>query len=180
MQMSLPEDVNRVQKGKAMKKISRIMVPVAFSEHSADQIRYAASLAAPLEAELILVNIINERDVETVQKITSYGYSVDEEHYVRELESERVAQLDAMLADIDFPDDRVRVIFRVGRPADSILRLAVREEADMIVMGIRDRSDFLHSLTGSVAEKIFRRSPVTVVSYRDEKNAGYLRKRLEK
>lgn len=74
---------------------------------------------------MILVNIINERDVEIVQKITSFGYNIDEEQY------------------------------------------------------IRDRTDFLHTLTGSVAEKVFRRSPVTIVSFRDEKNAAYLRKRLE-
>lgn len=74
---------------------------------------------------MILVNIINERDVEIVQKITSFGYNIDEEQY------------------------------------------------------IRDRTDFLHTLTGSVAEKVFRRSPVTIVSLRDEKNAAYLRKRLE-
>lgn len=162
-----------------MKRISKIMVPVAFSEHTFDQIRYAATLAAALDAEMILVNIINERDVETVQKITSFGYNIDEEQYVRDLESERLEELNAMLADIDFPDERIRVVFQVGRPANSILKVAVREDADMIVMGVRERRDFLHSLTGSVAEKVFRRSPVTIVSFRDEENAGYLRKRLE-
>lgn len=162
-----------------MRQISKIMVPIAFSEHSYDQVQYAASLAAAFDAEMILVNIINERDVETVQKISSFGYNVDEEHYIKELEAERLADLNAMLENIDFPDDRVRVVFRVGRPADSIVRVALKEDVDVIVMGIRDRTDFFHPLTGSVAEKVFRRSPVTIVSFRDEKNAGYLRKRFE-
>ena len=79
---------------------------------------------------------------------------------------------------VDYPDDRARVVFKVGHPPDALMKFAVKEDADMIVMGIRDKTDFLHTLTGSVADKVFRRSPVTIVSYRDEKNAAHLRKRL--
>lgn len=162
-----------------MEKIRKIMVPVAFSEHSADLVRYAAILANALGAEMLLVNVINERDVEILEKINSYGYDVDEEQYIKELENERIIDLNDMLEDIDFPDERIRIIFRIGRPAKTLMKIAIEEEADMIVMGIRDRTDFIHSLTGSVAEKLFRRSPITIVSFRDEKNAKHLRKRLE-
>lgn len=162
-----------------MVKIHKIMVPVAFSRHSADLIIYAASLAKDLGAEMIMANVINVRDVEMLQKISSYGYTIDEEQYVKDLEKERLAELRTVLEKIDFPDDRISFIFRVGRPTKTLLKLALQENVDMIVMGIRDRDDFIHSLTGSVAEKIFRRSPITVVSFRDEKNAGHLLKRLE-
>ncbi len=168
----------KLSQGLSMDKMNKIMVPVAFSSHSVDLIRYAATLAAALDSDMILVNIINERDVEIVQKITSYGYDVDEEHYVQEIETERTTQLKTMLKEIDFPQNRIRLIFKVGHPSDALLKLAVEEEADMIVMGIRDKTDFLHTLTGSVADKVFHRSPVTIVSFRDEKNAGHLRKRL--
>lgn len=154
------------------------MVPVAFSSHSVDLISYAANLATALNADLVLVNIINERDVEIVQKISTYGYNVDEEHYIKEIESDRMKDLDAILSQVDFPEDRIRVIFQVGHPGDALLKLAVHEEVDMVVMGIRDRTDFLHTLTGSVADRVFRRSPITIVSYRDEKNSAHLRKRL--
>ena len=161
-----------------MTMFRRIMVPVAFSEHTPDLIRYAVNLAAPFKAELLLVNIINERDIETLERISSYGYSVSEEQYVKEIETERMQELEKILQDIDYPDERIRAIFRVGHPADALMKLAVKEEADLIVMGIRDRTDFLHTLTGSVADKVFRRSPVTIVSFRDEKNADHLLKRL--
>ena len=161
-----------------MAEIKKIMVPVAFSEHSADLISYAATLAMALGAELILVNIINERDVITLQKVVSYGYKIDEDQYIKEMEAERLEKIKSMLEGIDFPEERINVTFDIGRPANSLLKLAVKENIDMIVMGIRDRTDFIHSLTGSVAEKMFRRSPVTIVSFRDEKNAGHLKKRL--
>ena len=161
-----------------MKEITKIMVPVAFSSHTGDLIRYATILAAPFNAELLLVNIINERDIETLQRISSYGYKVNEEEYIKEIESDRVEELDKFLKEVDFPAERMRVIFKVGHPADTLLKLAVKEDVDMIVMGIRDKTDFFHTLTGSVADKVFRRSPITIVSFRDEKNAGHLRKRL--
>ena len=162
-----------------MDEIKKIMVPIAFSSHTGDLIRYAARLATPFNAELILVTIINEQDLETLQRITSYGYNVNEEEYIKEIETDRLKELDNILDGVDFPDDRIQVVFKVGHPADAMLKLALTKEVDMIVMGIRDRTDFFHTLTGSVADRVFRRSPVTIVSFRDEKNAGHLRKRLQ-
>jgi nucleotide-binding universal stress UspA family protein len=62
--------------------VKKILVPIAFSEYSKGILNYAADLAKCSGAELIVVNIINERDLEAVDKITSYGYKVDIEHYV--------------------------------------------------------------------------------------------------
>jgi nucleotide-binding universal stress UspA family protein len=48
----------------------------------------------------------------------------------------------------------------------------------MIVMGVKGRTDLQHVFVGSVADKIFRRSPVTVISYRDENHAEHLKKNI--
>ena len=162
-----------------VKQIKKIMVPLAFSSFSRDMVEFAAQLARPFEAELILVNVINERDVEAVQRITSFGYEVNEEDYVRAIEKQRVEKVEAMVREIDFPEEKIHMIFKVGRPASTLLKVALREEVDMIVMGIKAKTDLVHAFTGSVAEKLFRRSPITIVSYRDENNARRLRKRLE-
>lgn len=162
-----------------VKQIKKIMVPLAFSSFSRDMVEFAAQLAQPFEAELILVNVINERDVEAVQRITSFGYEVNEEDYVRAIEKQRVEKVEAMVREIDFPEEKIHMIFKVGRPASTLLKVALREEVDMIVMGIKASTDLVHAFTGSVAEKLFRRSPITIVSYRDENNASRLRKRLE-
>lgn len=161
-----------------MSEIKKILVPLAFSEFSKGILDYAAMLGKALNAELILVNVINERDVEAVQTITSFGYEVDEEHYVEEIEKQRIKKVEEMIEDIDFPEDRMRFVFKVGRPATALLKVAIKEEADMIVMGLKAKSELMHALTGSVAEKLFRRSPITIVSYRGERLAEKLRKRI--
>ena len=77
-----------------------------------------------------------------------------------------------------FPADKIKTIIQVGDPADELLKIAVREKVDMIVMGIKGRTNLEYMFVGSVAEKMFRRSPVPIVSYRDEISADRLRKRI--
>lgn len=163
-----------------MQPIKKIMVPLAFSPYSKGIVDYAAMLAGSLDAEqLIFINIINQRDVEAVETIASFGYNdINEEEYIEEVQKQRTAELDGLLEGVDFPSERTKLIITVGKPARKLLQKAVKEEVDMIVMGLKAKSDFLHAMTGSVAEKMFRRSPITIVSYRGEKVAAQLRKRI--
>ena len=162
-----------------MKQIEKIMVPLAFSPYSKGIVDYAVMLAKAMDVkQLIFVSVVNQRDVEAVETITSYGYEVDGDHYVQEIKKTRVAALDEMLKDIDFPEKRMKLIITVGKPADKLLKYAVKNDVDMIVMGVKAKSEIIHAFTGSVAEKLFRRSPITIVSYREESIAGKLRKRI--
>jgi len=155
------------------------MVPLAFSPFSKGIVDYAVMIAKALNVKkIIFVSVVNQRDVEAVETISSFGYEVDGDHYVQEIENARVAELDAMLSDIDFPEDRMKLIITVGKPADKLLKHAIKEDVDMIVMGVKAKSEFVHAFTGSVAEKLFRRSPVTIVSYREDSIAERLRKRI--
>jgi nucleotide-binding universal stress UspA family protein len=162
-----------------MKKIEKIMVPLAFSPYSKGIVEYAVMLARSFDVkQLLFVSVVNQRDVDAVETITSFGYEVDGTHYVKEIEKARIAALDELVKDIDFPEERMKLIISVGKPADKLLKHAVREEVDMIVMGVKAKSEIIHAFTGSVAEKLFRRSPITIVSYREDTIASKLRKRI--
>ncbi len=157
--------------------VKRILVPIAFSQYSKGIVNYAAELATATGAELVVVNVINERDLEAVDKITSFGYKVDVEHYVETIKKERQEKLDKLMAQLTLPDDRVTYTFCLGEPTNELLKMVVDREIDMVVMGVKT-NDLRHIFTGSVAERMFRKCPVTVVSYRDEEIAERLTRRF--
>ncbi len=161
-----------------MDPIKKIMVAVGFTEYAEGLLSYAARIAEIMNAELLIVNIINVRDVEAVGSIAAMGYDVDSESYVSGIKEERRQVLDKILAKIALPADKMRAIFQIGHPVEELLKIAMRENVDVMVMGIKDRTDLEQILVGSVAEKIFRRSPVPILSYRDEKNAARLKKHI--
>ncbi len=158
---------------------NKILVPIAFSQYSKGILKFAAKIAGPLGAELVIVNIVNERDLEAVERISAFGYKVDGDHYVQTIQKERLEKLDELIKDINFSEDKVSYRFLAGDPSSELLKLVVTENIDLIVMGIKTR-DLRHLFAGSVAEQMFRKSPVTIVSYRDDEIAEKLRKRVLK
>ena len=161
-----------------MAEPEKIMAALAFSEYAEGIFGYAATLAKRLDAELIVTSIINVRDVQAVGTISSMGYEVDSEQYVAKIRNERRSKLEKFIKAYAFPADKIKTVIRVGDPVDELLKTAVTENVDMIVMGIKGRTNLEYMFVGSVAEKMFRRSPVPIVSYRDPKNAERLRKRI--
>ena len=157
--------------------IKRILVPLAFSKFSKGILNFAADLAGATGAELLVANVINQRNLEAVDKITSYGYKVDINHYMETIRNERREELEKMMNSLTLPDEKVTYTFCVGDPANELLKLVVDRQVDMVVMGVKT-NDLSHIFTGSVAEKMFRKCPVTVVSYRDEEISEKLHKKI--
>jgi len=162
-----------------MDDVKKIMVPLTLTPDSEGLFNYAAQIAALLNAELIVASIINSRDISAISMVTSLGYKVDSEHYVDGVKAERKEILEQFLGKSSFDRKNMRTIIKVGNPVDELLKLIVKEDIDMIVMGVKGRTDLEHILVGSVAEKLFRRSPVPVISYRDEKSSKRLRKKIK-
>ena len=161
-----------------MNNINKIMVAEAFTEYSEGLLNYAARIAEGMQAELIVASIINVRDVEAIGTVATMGYEVDSEHYISEIKADRLKTLNNILAKISYPAAKVNTVIKVGYPVPELLQIAMEEKADLIVMGIKGRSNLEHILMGSVAEKVFRRSPIPILSYRDEKNALRLKKHI--
>ena len=161
-----------------MDEIKKIMVAVGYSAYSEGIFYYAEKLAQKLGAELIVVNIINARDIEAVAAIEKMGYNLDPEKYLQELKEERLNAFEEVAKKATLARDSMKLILQVGNPIDELLKIIVRENVDAVVMGVKGSTDLEQIFVGSVAEKLFRRSPVTVISYRDDKNRERLQKRI--
>lgn len=160
-----------------MKDKEKILVALGLGEYSQGIFDFAASMAEGMGADLVVANIINSRDLEAVRVVTDMGYNVDGDHYISGVEQERKNSIEKILKACSLPLERIKILIKVGNPIEQLLDIITKEHVNMIVMGPKGRTDLEHVLLGSVAEKIFRRSPVTVISYRDKKFADKLRMR---
>jgi nucleotide-binding universal stress UspA family protein len=161
-----------------MKKFSKIMVGCDFSSYSKKTLEYAAKLAEKLQAELIIVNVINKRDIDTILKVAEEQFDRTVEKYVeksaedyeKRLTKERTRQMEKLIEELGCAHLPIKKVFRVGVPFQELIQAAEDEGADLMVMGKKGRSDIADVLFGSNAEKVFRRCPIPLLSVRSIKN----------
>jgi nucleotide-binding universal stress UspA family protein len=149
-----------------MHSVKRILAACDFSDYSARIVKFAGEMASDLDAELIMVNVINKRDVDAIKMVEREYPAISAEKYLKDLKTERTLQMNDLIRDLGFAELTVRKIIRTGVPFRTILEVVEEEKADLLVMGTRGRSNLAGVLFGSTAEKVFRRCPVTVVSVR--------------
>ncbi|MFO7560206.1 MAG: universal stress protein [Desulfobacterales bacterium] len=156
-------------------KINKILACVDFSEYSPMVMEYAVMLSRGLNAQILMLNIINQIEIDGAEKAFRYyqGTLADEmkvENYVNSLKNERYDKLNQFIKE-SFPDAQSMIIIKidVGIPFECILNTIETENVDLVVMANKGRSNIARILFGKAAEKVFRHSPVPVVSVRDRK-----------
>lgn len=139
--------------------LEKILVPIDFSEHSEKVVRAAAELAKKFGAELHLFHA-----VETAPMAYGEGPYFPPEA-AEEMEAAAVKQLEEFK--VDFADG-IQVIRKVaqGHPFLEIVTYAKDNETDLIVIGTHGRGPIAHMLMGSVAEKVVRKAPCSVLVVR--------------
>lgn len=149
-----------------MKKFRRIMAAYDMSEYSVEALRCAVGLAEDGGGELIIVNVIHQRDVDMIEKISMETSSITVPKYMENQERDRGRLIQAALNGIVGSDISVRTVFRVGTPYLELIQAVKDEDADILVMGSKGRSNLAGVLFGTTAEKVFRRCPVPLLSIR--------------
>jgi nucleotide-binding universal stress UspA family protein len=150
-------------------KISKIVVAIDFSAYSRATLEYAVETANLTHAKMVLVNIINQRQIDAMEKAVNAEHpnQFDTAKFLGEEMDRRKMKLKTLIKGIPAMDD-VPVKIRIGHgvPHMEILEAVTRENADFLVFGPKGRTDLRGFLFGSVAEKLFRHSPVPVMSIR--------------
>ncbi len=156
-----------------MSQPEKVLVAVDFSEYSDDSVEVAGKLATCLGGELVALNVVNQRLVEELRFIEGTTELLRSDEVVAQRVASRRERLEQLLAGHGL---RGRVLVRVGVPWETILETAEQEGAQYIVMGTKGRSDIARTLLGSNADKLYRHSPVTLVSVRGGRHRAHLAK----
>jgi len=153
-----------------MKKVNKILVACDLSNYSVQAVDYAADMAESVDAELVIVNVINQRDLEMVEKVSQHTDKITVSNYIRETRENRSEEIAKVLAASNRDPASYRTVFRTGVPFREILAAIEEEKADLLVMGTKGRTDLEDVLFGTTAQKMFRRCPIPLLSIRMKTN----------
>lgn len=155
-----------------MKTIKKLLVCVDLSDYSIANIECAQAIAGNTGAEIMLLNVLNQRDITAVEMVSRYyPDKVSVHEYLETTVKHRNDEIKKLITE-HFSDARTAMSIQVvhGVPYEEIIKTAEKEGADMIIMGNKGRTNLSRTLFGSSAEKVFRHSPIPVVSVRSKPN----------
>jgi nucleotide-binding universal stress UspA family protein len=138
----------------------KILVPVDFSPCSREAYKAAVGLARQLGGELLVLHVINSRDLEQLAELGS----LDGDKLEKALHKRARYQLGDFL--LSHPADvRMHRMVINGVPFSEIVKISRREKIDLIVMGRSGGTGELDKIFfGSTAEKVVRMAPCAVLS----------------
>ena len=153
-----------------MVEVKNILIPVDFSDFSIYALKYGAVLARQFEAKILLLHVISQEWLDEMKAVQYFGGAIDspeellakKKHYV----TERIVKI--IKEEIDEVSLEEKLIV-VGIPAEEIIRLAEEREIDLIIVGTHGRSGLSKVFMGSVAQRVVRRAPCSVLCVREKR-----------
>jgi nucleotide-binding universal stress UspA family protein len=153
----------RSRRGLAMaftpEKLRSILVPVDFSKPSLDALQHALALARRCEAQLTLLHVLQPRHADML---------IDTAPIQREARLAAHEHLTRLADATKKTWPRTGRELRTGHPVNTITAMARRTNADLIVLGTHGYTGLKHALLGSVAERVVRHAPCSVLTVRPE------------
>ena len=149
-----------------MINLDKIMVAFDLSDDAVRAFKYACDLAEQVGSDLIIANVINQRDVKAVEWTQQVSERISIEKFIEEQTQYRSDEIDAMMEAKYCRIPKVSKIFKVGVPFQELLKIIEHEKPAVLIMGTKGRSNIAGALFGATAEKMFRRCPVPLLSVR--------------
>ena len=146
--------------GKSPLGFKKILVGCDFSSFSELAFKYGLSLAQDFESELHLVHVIETPSYKDVLK-TGIGPGSSSEINLYDQLSEKLSR---MIPEESAVWCRPKTILLAGRPYEEIIKYALINSIDLIILGIRGRNLIEVLMTGSTTDRVSRQGPCPVLS----------------
>lgn len=151
-----------------MGHIRKIMAGFDLSADAAHALGYAITLAEDLDAELLVVNVINQRDVDAIQHVAMEYSNMSVPKWISDQQAYRAEEMDKIIDEISTGKIVIRKVFCTGVPFVELVSAIHEHDIDLMVMGSKGRGNLAGVLFGATAEKMFRKCPVPLLSIRKE------------
>ncbi len=147
--------------------IKKIIVPTDFSKLSFSALEYALDLAERMDATIHLTYVLEK----TPPFLAIRSIDVSEEDVMRHMEEEAHKQLFKTASEFRMESNaKIIEVLRKGNDYEEIVNYSKEINCDLIVIATHGRTGVLHTLLGSVAEKVIRyaKCPVLVITPEEE------------
>lgn len=145
--------------------IKKIIIAIDFSKYSRPIAEFAATISERSGAEIVAVSVIETQMVESVERVFhGEGRDFSAKRFLSDETYRRTQALQELLEKSLPKHVPRRSVVRSGVPHSEIVQFTKEEQADLLVIAQKGTSDLVGHLLGTTAEKIFRHSPVTVLS----------------
>jgi nucleotide-binding universal stress UspA family protein len=153
-----------------MNTARKILVPVNFSEDSADGLKYAVSLAQETESEIIVLHVAQKKDADSFLDLLTVmeGYPMPNRPAgipIDRLLREKALDLYYFVQKVVRNPGRLKIRRKValGNKAETILRVIKDESVDLVVLAVRNKSFFPYLLARGKLMKMISRFPCPVL-----------------
>lgn len=139
----------------------KVLIPIDFSRHSLETLRFALCLREYCEPSYLLQHVVPDGGVEAFAEIGDDSGALlvrRQEDALQELEREAQRCRD------EIPGLLIDTRVAVGVPFKEICRLADEEQFGLIVIGTHGRTGLSHLLIGSTAERVVQHASCPVLS----------------
>ena len=131
-----------------MKTINNILVAVDFSGYSLAAAEYGARLAYDLQADLLFMNVYNERDVDSLNREATRIPKFSVKKFVEEIIAERRIRLQNLAKKLRRGKRAAKVHVCIGVPYEALLKEIKEEHTDLLVMGAKGRTNMVDVILG--------------------------------
>jgi nucleotide-binding universal stress UspA family protein len=142
--------------------IQRILVPIDFSEHSKNALKYAIPFAQRFKASIDLIYVVEPTIYPADFSFGQIGFPNVEE----ELRTSGSDELENLMKKEIAGKVVSRKIVRTGKPFYEINQYALEEKISLIIIATHGHTGMEHILFGSTAEKVVRKAPCPVLVVR--------------
>ncbi|MCP4459247.1 MAG: universal stress protein [Cytophagales bacterium] len=141
-----------------------ILVPTDFSTEASNALASAHSLASKIGAEIILLNVIEDPYIDSINIIGESHYDPMEQIFVIKLIEKTKEKLQTIVDDETYGDISITYKLDVGNAYSLITKHITNHSVDLIVMGTKGAHGLEELLVGSLTDKVVRYSKCPVIT----------------